>query len=143
MVALVGTNSLPTITLQTPNANAVVQARHRWITSEPGRYLITVKSTDSNGAVALTAAIMIDMPGLPTKVSQNKRSHEYDALNRVMQVTYAGRSPTAIEYDGGASPQPNDVGRLTNVRDESGNTCYFYHLTHQAVAASSSQSHLC
>jgi hypothetical protein len=53
---------------------------YRWSTSEPGRYRITAKATDSNGAVASTAAITIDVPGLPTKVSQNKWRYEYDAI---------------------------------------------------------------
>jgi hypothetical protein len=63
-------------------------ARYRWVTSEPGRYLITAKATDSNGAVASTAAITIDVPDLPTKVSQKKWSYEYDAIGK------ATNSPT-------------------------------------------------
>jgi YD repeat-containing protein len=37
--------------------------------------------------VATTAAITIDVPGLPTKVSQNKWSYEYDAVGNVTKIT--------------------------------------------------------
>ncbi|WP_198139573.1 RHS repeat-associated core domain-containing protein [Ralstonia sp. A12] len=49
-------------------------------------------------------------------------TYTYDALNRLTKATYASGTPTVIEYDGGTSPLPNDIGRLTKITDESGST---------------------
>ncbi|WP_042589308.1 RHS repeat domain-containing protein, partial [Ralstonia solanacearum] len=50
----------------------------------------------------------------------------YDAVNRLTQASYASGTPTVLEYDGGTSPQPNDIGRLTKVTDEAGSTRFRY-----------------
>jgi RHS repeat-associated protein len=55
-------------------------------------------------------------------------NYEYDALNRVTKVSCATGTPTVIEYDGDTNPQINDIGRLTKLIDESGNTRYYYDL---------------
>jgi RHS repeat-associated protein len=60
-------------------------------------------------------------------------NYEYDALNRVTKVSWATGTPTVIEYDGGASPQANYIGRLTKLTDESGNTRYYYDLLGRVV----------
>ncbi|MEF9387165.1 RHS repeat domain-containing protein [Ralstonia solanacearum species complex bacterium KE056] len=53
-------------------------------------------------------------------------SFSYDALDRLTQASYASGTPTVLEYDGGTSPLPNDIGRLTKVTDESGSTRFRY-----------------
>ncbi|MGC5809917.1 RHS repeat-associated core domain-containing protein [Ralstonia pseudosolanacearum] len=53
-------------------------------------------------------------------------TYSYDALNRPTRVAYAGGTPTVLEYDGGASPQPTDIGKLTRMTDESGSTRFQY-----------------
>ncbi len=53
-------------------------------------------------------------------------SFSYDALDRLTRVAYASGTPTVLEYDGGASPQPNDIGRLTKLTDEAGTTRFQY-----------------
>ncbi len=49
-------------------------------------------------------------------------TYSYDALNRLTGATYASGTPIVLEYDGGTSPLPNDIGRLTRIADESGST---------------------
>jgi len=49
-------------------------------------------------------------------------TYAYDALNRVVSISYASGPPTLYEYDGGSSPQANDIGHLTKITDESGST---------------------
>ncbi|MHA6882516.1 RHS repeat-associated core domain-containing protein, partial [Ralstonia pseudosolanacearum] len=53
-------------------------------------------------------------------------SFSYDALDRLTQASYASGTPTVLEYDGGTSPQPNDIGKLTKVIDEAGSTRFRY-----------------
>ncbi|MHA6883721.1 RHS repeat-associated core domain-containing protein [Ralstonia pseudosolanacearum] len=53
-------------------------------------------------------------------------SFSYDALNRLTQASYASGTPTVLEYDGGTSPLPNDIGKLTRMTDESGSTRFQY-----------------
>ena len=53
-------------------------------------------------------------------------TYTYDALNRLTKATYASGTPTVLEYDGGTSPLPNDIGRLTKLTDESGSTRFQY-----------------
>ncbi|MNS07313.1 putative deoxyribonuclease RhsC [compost metagenome] len=50
----------------------------------------------------------------------------YDALNRVTQVAYGSGTPAVFQYDGGSTPTPNAIGRLTRMTDESGQTDYVY-----------------
>jgi RHS repeat-associated protein len=50
----------------------------------------------------------------------------YDAIDRLTRIDYASGTPTVFEYDGGTTPQPTSVGRLTKITDESGTTAYAY-----------------
>jgi RHS repeat-associated protein len=53
-------------------------------------------------------------------------TYSYDALNRLTRIDYSSGTATQFEYDGGTSPAPNSVGRLTKITDESGSTAYTY-----------------
>ncbi|CCF97316.1 type IV secretion protein Rhs [Ralstonia solanacearum K60] len=53
-------------------------------------------------------------------------TYSYDALNRPTKAAYAHGVPSVFEYDGGADPLSNDIGHLTRVTDESGNTRFQY-----------------
>ncbi|MCY0913268.1 RHS repeat-associated core domain-containing protein [Massilia antarctica] len=53
-------------------------------------------------------------------------TYTYDALNRLTRIDCAGSVSTTFEYDGGATPTPNAVGKLTRMTDESGSTSYSY-----------------
>jgi RHS repeat-associated protein len=50
----------------------------------------------------------------------------YDALNRLIRTAYASGVASDFEYDGGASGAPSDIGHLTKMSDESGETTYAY-----------------
>ncbi|WP_197344084.1 RHS repeat domain-containing protein [Ralstonia pseudosolanacearum] len=50
----------------------------------------------------------------------------YDALNRVTHAVYASGPGSNFTYDGGLHPEANDIGRLTHVSDESGQTRWRY-----------------
>nr|CBJ53278.1 protein of unknown function [Ralstonia solanacearum CFBP2957] len=45
-----------------------------------------------------------------------------DALNRMTHAVFASGTPIAFTYDGGKHPEPNDIGHLTHISDESGQT---------------------
>jgi YD repeat-containing protein len=103
------------------------------------RNLITTYTRDGLGNLnsqsspdtGLTSNSLFDAAGnlkTSTDASGKATNYEYDALNRVTKVSCATGTPTVIEYDGGASPQTNDIGRLTKLTDESGNTRYYYDL---------------
>ncbi len=47
-------------------------------------------------------------------------------MDRLTQASYASGTPTVLEYDGGTSPLPNDIGKLTRVTDEAGSTRFRY-----------------
>ncbi|HEX8611004.1 MAG TPA: RHS repeat-associated core domain-containing protein [Telluria sp.] len=53
-------------------------------------------------------------------------TYTYDAINRLKQIDFTGTASTFFEYDGGTTPTPNVIGRLTRMNDESGNTSYGY-----------------
>lgn len=53
-------------------------------------------------------------------------SFTYDALNRVTNVAYSTDAASVFEYDGGVSGTPNDIGHLTKMIDESGQTTFSY-----------------
>ncbi|NHZ98588.1 RHS repeat protein [Massilia sp. CCM 8734] len=53
-------------------------------------------------------------------------TYTYDALNRLTRIDYTGTVSTTFEYDGGATPIPNAIGKLSRMTDESGNTSYTY-----------------
>ncbi|WP_232520286.1 RHS repeat domain-containing protein [Ralstonia solanacearum] len=52
--------------------------------------------------------------------------YRYDALNRVTHVVFASGTPIAFTYDGGKHQEPNDIGHLTHISDESGQTRWRY-----------------
>jgi YD repeat-containing protein len=108
------------------------------------RNLITTYARDGLGNLnsqsspdtGLTSNSLFDAAG-NLKTSTDARgkatNYEYDALNRVTKVSWATGTPTVIEYDGGSIPQANDIGRLTKLTDESGNTRYFYDLLGRVI----------
>jgi RHS repeat-associated protein len=53
-------------------------------------------------------------------------TYTYDALNRVTGITYAGGVTSTFEYDGGGVGAPTDIGHLTKMSDESGQTTFSY-----------------
>lgn len=53
-------------------------------------------------------------------------TYSYDALNRLTRIDYTGTVSTTFEYDGGATPIPNAIGKMSRMTDESGNTSYTY-----------------
>jgi RHS repeat-associated protein len=93
-------------------------------------------NSQSSPDTGLTSNSLFDAAG-NLKTSTDARgkatNYEYDALNRVTKVSWATGTPTVIEYDGGTSPQANDIGRLTKLTDESGNTRYYYDLPGRVV----------
>jgi RHS repeat-associated protein len=50
--------------------------------------------------------------------------YAYDALNRVTSNTFQSGIPSTFEYDGGATGAPADIGKLTKMIDESGETTF-------------------
>ncbi len=50
----------------------------------------------------------------------------YDVVHRLSGVSYTSGVGTTLDYDGGASPKPTDLGHLTRVTDESGSTVFDY-----------------
>ncbi|NHZ66461.1 RHS repeat protein [Massilia genomosp. 1] len=53
-------------------------------------------------------------------------TYGYDALNRLIRIDYTGTVSTTFEYDGGATPVSNAIGKISRMTDESGNTSYTY-----------------
>lgn len=51
-------------------------------------------------------------------------TYTYDGRNRIKTISYATGTGASFEYDGGANPTPNEVGKLTKMTDESGQTVY-------------------
>jgi RHS repeat-associated protein len=49
-------------------------------------------------------------------------TYTYDSLNRVAGITFTTGTPITYEYDGGATPVANSIGKLTRISDESGST---------------------
>jgi len=76
-------------------------------------------STASNFDAAGNISSSTDARGKTTNFS-------YDALNRIILASYQTGSPTTIQYDGGSSPQPNAIGKITYFSDESGHTSFSY-----------------
>jgi len=75
----------------------------------------TSKTFDANG----NAKTSTDAKGQVT-------TYSYDALNRVTQISYSSGTPSQFEYDGGSAGGANNIGRLTKMTDESGQTIYVY-----------------
>ena len=53
-------------------------------------------------------------------------TYSYDALNRIVSIAYASGAGSSFEYDGGTSGAPTDIGQLTKMTDESGETTFSY-----------------
>ncbi|TFY97103.1 Ig-like domain repeat protein [Ramlibacter humi] len=68
-------------------------------------------------------------------------SYTYDALQRVTSISYPSGVPTTFEYDRGPAALPGEIGQLTRMSDESGQTTYTYdawsRLTGKAVTIGS------
>jgi RHS repeat-associated protein len=76
-----------------------------------------------------TTASTVNELGLPLTVTNARgktATYAYDALNRLSSITYSAGPPTVYTWDGGASPPPNSLGKLTGISDESGTTAYSY-----------------
>ncbi|MHA6897262.1 RHS repeat-associated core domain-containing protein [Ralstonia pseudosolanacearum] len=96
------------------------------------RNLVTAYTVDGLGSITQqqspdtgTTNATYDVAGnLITRTDARGKTttYSYDVLNRLTQAAYASGTPTVFEYDGGANPLPNDIGRLTRITDESGNT---------------------
>jgi len=52
--------------------------------------------------------------------------YAYDGLNRVTSISYPTGTASTLEYDGGATPIPAAIGKLTRITDASGETVYAY-----------------
>jgi YD repeat-containing protein len=52
--------------------------------------------------------------------------YAYDGLNRVTSISYPTGTPSTLEYDGGATPIPAAIGKLTRITDASGEAVYAY-----------------
>ncbi len=61
-----------------------------------------------------------------TDARDKTTSYSYDALNRVTSVSYQSGVASSFEYDGGTNGTPSDIGHLTRMADESGQTSYSY-----------------
>ena len=57
---------------------------------------------------------------------QKVTTYGYDALNRLTSVTFTAGTGITFEYDGGATPVINAIGRVTKMTDESGSNTYAY-----------------
>jgi len=75
----------------------------------------TSKTFDANGSVKTST----DAKGQVT-------TYTYDVLNRVTQISYSSGTSTVFEYDGGSAGGTNNVGHLTKMIDESGQTTYAF-----------------
>jgi RHS repeat-associated protein len=62
----------------------------------------------------------------------------YDVLGRVTQTTYATGTPTLFEYDGGSGGVTTDIGHLTRMTDESGETIFTYNAFGQILSKAQS-----
>jgi RHS repeat-associated protein len=96
------------------------------------RSVATTYAVDGRGEVmqvvspdAGTSTVTFDSNG-NIKTSKDGRgvtaTYGYDALNRLISITYPGWTGTLFEYDQGTGA----VGRLSRMTDESGNTTYTY-----------------
>lgn len=65
---------------------------------------------------------------IKTKTDANSKTttYSYDALDRLIQVSYQTGTSSVFEYDGGSTPQTYDLGHLTTITDESGKTRFNY-----------------
>ncbi|WP_411885866.1 RHS repeat domain-containing protein [Polaromonas sp. YR568] len=52
--------------------------------------------------------------------------YAYDGLNRVTSISYPTGTASTLQYDGGATPIPAAIGKLTRITDASGEAVYAY-----------------
>lgn len=119
----------PQVTLKSDGLDNLVQV------SDP-RNLITSYTIDGLGNKSATSSpdaglvtTIYDAAGnlVSSKDARGKTTtYSYDSLNRPILISYASGVSTILEYDGGASPTPTALGRLTKMSDESGSTTYTY-----------------
>lgn len=75
------------------------------------------------------ATMTLDVAGnLLTKTDARGKvtTFTYDALNRVTRIAYTTGTASVFEYDGGSTGSANDIGHLTRMTDESGQTTFSY-----------------
>ena len=100
------------------------------------RSLVTNYTIDGLGNVKTTASpdsgtanAVYDAAGsLTSKTDARGKTsiYTYDALNRLKSISYTTGIATIFEYNGGATPTPTSIGKLTKITDESGSTTYTY-----------------
>ncbi len=76
-----------------------------------------------------TATMLYDSGGNLTTLTDARgkvTNYSYDALNRLTGVAYAVGVANVFEYDGGSGGTANDIGQLTKMTDESGQTSFSY-----------------
>ncbi len=76
-----------------------------------------------------TAHASFDAEGKPlttTDARGKTTKFHYDSLSRLVALRYASGTGTTIEYDGGATPIPAAIGKVSKITDESGHTSYTY-----------------
>lgn len=58
----------------------------------------------------------------------------YDVSHRLASISYTSGVGTTLVYDGGTSPSPTDLGNLTKISDESGNTTFSYDVLGRVIS---------
>ncbi|MHA6897044.1 RHS repeat-associated core domain-containing protein [Ralstonia pseudosolanacearum] len=106
------------------------QDRVRQITDP--RSLVTTYTVDGLGNTTRqqspdtgTTSAIYDVAGNLTRRTDARGKitrYRYDAVNRMTHAVFASGTPIAFTYDGGKHPEPNDIGHLTHISDESGQT---------------------
>lgn len=93
------------VTSYTPDAFG-----NRKVTASPDTASTNAVFDSENSLSSVT-----DARGKTTSIS-------YDAINRLILVSYASGTPSRFEYNGGSNPVPSSAGKLTKITDESGTT---------------------
>ncbi|QHB60517.1 type IV secretion protein Rhs (plasmid) [Ralstonia solanacearum] len=112
------------------SAAVLLQDRVRQVTDP--RSLVTTYTVDGLGNTTRqqspdtgTTNATYDVAGNLTRRTDARGKitrYRYDAVNRMTHAVFASGTPIAFTYDGGKHPEPNDIGHLTHISDESGQT---------------------
>lgn len=68
----------------------------------------------------------------------NTTKYSYDVVGRLTSAIYQYGKPTIFEYDGGAAGPPSEIGNLTRMDDESGQTDYSHDLRQRVLTKTQS-----